>query len=709
MKFTSLTLRNWRPFHGTHRIEFSVYPEKPVTLILGPNGAGKTALLNAFTWALYGDFTDGFRQPESLVNFEAIKADPSAETWVELMLEHESQEYRIRRVTDARRQAVREYQLTVTKNGERAVEDDIYRILPKPLKDLFFFPAETFGSASVLEGDRPGAGASLNIGTAIRSLLAGDIYDRAVDDLRRAMGSDALKPPQNYTDSTVEDARKSWEQAQAVLNAMEERQDQLPALLAQARDQATKAKNEAEKYNPEEIKKWELEYNRLKDQVGQAELAIQRANALYVNLARRSHMHFSQHVAEFAVSRLGIAEKFGLMPPRIHESVLNQALTDGRCSLCQSALTEQAQGRVKQLLDHVTETRVAVMGLETRTTLKQYLARGTREIADLRDQVVSLSADLAVPGPQHDADLRMIQSVLRMCIEVADRQLAKATREFKEFADSPEVGIPADGQSPVDIALIRQRAVDHLEAEAKDIPTRIAELSEAVRANLENYTKKSSKSDGYKRKTAAIEILREVKEFFDEARAGLNKFGREDFEKAINATYSDLIAKSFEIRVGDDFSITVASPGRDDSMPLSQSEKVLLLIAFLGAIARLAPHYEEIARNNLQLRSTGNVGTSQINGFPVVLDSPTSVLDTEYEAEVVKVLPNLLPQVVIIVSAKSVEAWETISPQIGSISIMELTSPRTSNRTVQWNGKDHTYSTQDDGVDPARTRITLIG
>ena len=42
MKFVLLKMRNWRPFHGDHEIEFSVDPERPVTLLLGPNGAGKT-------------------------------------------------------------------------------------------------------------------------------------------------------------------------------------------------------------------------------------------------------------------------------------------------------------------------------------------------------------------------------------------------------------------------------------------------------------------------------------------------------------------------------------------------------------------------------------------------------------------------------------------------------------------------------------------
>ncbi|MFF3345131.1 AAA family ATPase [Streptomyces sp. NPDC002779] len=709
MKFMTLTMRNWRSFHGDHRVEFSVDPRKPVTLILGPNGAGKTALLNAFTWALYGEFTDGFAQPGQLVNVDAVEMDPSAETWVELTLVHEKDEFRVRRVTDARRQSAREYDLTVTKNGERAVEDDIYKILPKALKDLFFFPAETFSTANVLEGNRPGEGSSLNIGQAIRSLLAGDIYDRATEDLRKAIESEALKPPKNYSDNTVEDARRKYEQAQEELNSAESRRDDLPGLLADARDKASKAKKEAERYNPEEIRRWELEYGRLTGCVRQAEDATQRAHELYVTLARKAHLHFAQSAVHSAISQLDLAEKAGLMPPRIHESVLDKTLKECRCTLCGEPLSKEANDRIKTLRAHVADARVAVRGMETRSLLVRHVTQRDTEVAGLRKDVASLAADLGAAGPQQDADMRMLQAVLRTCVDVADRLLTKAMRELKDFTDAHNIERIPVGQSPVEIAMVRQKTVDMLIAEVKGIEADIEELSAKARESLADYTRKSSKSEGHKRKTAAIKILREVKDFFDAARKGLNRFGREDFEQAINVTYSDLIAKPYQIHVGEDFGITVRFPGREEEIPLSQSEKVLVLIAFLGAIARLAPLYEEIARNQQQLKRTGGVATSRSQGFPVVLDSPTSPLDDEYEADVVNALPKLLPQVVVIVSAKSVAVWEGIADSVGSANIMELTSRSSSNRKVRWNGKDHIYSAQDDGVAHARTRMTSIG
>lgn len=708
MKFLSLRIHNWRSFYGDHQIEMSTDPDKPVTLLLGPNGSGKTALLNAFTWALYGSFTEGFKLTDSLVNFEAVALDSAAEAWVEVTLTHEDDDYTVRRSTDAQRQLRQEYELTVTKNGDRAVEDDIHRILPEPLKDLFFFPAETFSRASVLDGDTAGEGTSFDVGKAIRSLLSGDIYDHASADLRRAIESETLKPPKNYRDETVEKSRREYEQSQEELNAAEERYDILPGLLASARDQAAKAKQEAERYDPKKMQRWQQEHDDLRSQVQKTEQAVARADDLYLDLARTSHLYFSRLAVNTAVDRLNAAEEVGLMPPRIDESVLEKTLTTGRCMLCLEEISDDSRKRVTLLRERAADAQVAVRGLETRSLLNQYLDRHRTETDRLREEALGLANDLGVVAPQQDADVKMLRAVVRSCIDVADALLKKTNREFEEFQASNDVDLPADGRSPVEVAMVKQRLVDTLETEFREIDVKVNTLKKKTKDAFADYQTKSGKSDDHRLKTTAIEILTDAKAYFDVARKGLEEFGRADFQNAINLTYADLIAKPLEIRVGDDFSIRVFQTDSDVEMPLSQSESVLLLISFLGAIARLAPHYEQIALQSQQFRLTGGVSTSQKSGFPVVLDAPTSPFDGEYEEDVVAALPNLLPQVIVPVSAKSVEVWERIESSIGRAYVMELTSTKTTNRTVRWKGKDHTYSVEDEAVDPARTRIVSL-
>jgi DNA repair exonuclease SbcCD ATPase subunit len=709
MKFVSLRLRNWRSFHGDHLIEFSVDPERPVTLLLGPNGAGKTALLNAFTWAIYGEFTDGFDHTDRLVNLTAVDANKTADAYVEIKLQHEGHDYNLKRSTNAQRQLLGESELVITKNGERAVEADVHRILPKPLKELFFLPAETFSTLSVLKGDNSSERASFDVSDAIQSLLSGDIYRNASKDLRDAITSDTLKPPKKgHGQEDVDKAQRKYQQAQEILSAAEERKEQLPEICLAASKQAVRAKQEAERYNPTEVHKWQNENLRLSQHVTDAEQLQRRAASVFDDLARFSHQYLAQHGVELSIRRLNQAEHAGLMPPRIHESVLDKSLESGRCSLCHTSLSEASRERVTMLRERVGDAKIAVRGLEARTMLRQFLRHGETELERLREVVENLAADLKSAPPPKDAGLRILSAVVRTCISIADRLCRQAKDDYERFKKESMGNRTADGNSPLDIAMIAQQRFDQVNDELLGMPEKIENLRKARDEAFRDYKEKSGKSDDHKQKSIAIEILQQAQSFFEAASQGLAEFGRADFEKAINETYADLIAKPFTIRVESDFSIRVLLSGTNNTMPLSQSEKVLLLIAFLGAIARLAPHYQEIAKQGTQFVATGNVETSKRTGFPVVLDAPTSPLDEQYETDVVDALPNLLPQIIVPVSAKSVSAWERIADKIGKAYVMELTSNTATDRKVMWNGKDRTYSICDEQVIPARTRIVPL-
>ena len=707
MKFISLRMQNWRSYFGEHLIEFSTDADKPVTLLLGPNGAGKTALLNAFTWGLYGSFTAGFDEHHQLINLDALDHNSDCEALVEIKFEHLDELFLVKRTVDGASQLLQEYQVLVTKNGARTVEEDVHQILPKPLKDLFFFPAETFSTASVLKSETVGAGNSFDVGRAIRSLLSGDIYKNASEDLKNSIGSKTLKPPKNYKDETVASACKAYEQAQEELNAAEERKELLPQLLVDANEKLAAATAVAEMFDPEEIRKRQLKFNELNKCVSESLKVVERVRDLYVDAARNSHYHFAKNAIYAAVSRLDLAEKAGLMPPRIHESVIKKTLEAKTCALCHEKLSDDGIKRVKLLKERVSDAKVAVRGLEARTKLRHFVSRYDNELSRIREDVLELSKDLDTSPPNENANLRGICAVLKTCIDIAAKKNIKAYNELKEFNSSDSDDTPT-GPNPIDVVKTNQARVFHLDFELKEISRKIEILENKKSEAFKDYSLKSSKLDDHKQKLNAIEILQEAKRYFDEAKKGLEEFGREDFENAINKTYSDLVSKNYEIKVDPEFGIKVFQAGRDTVIPLSQSEKTLLLIAFLGAIARLAPVYEKIAKNGEQLVKTGNVETSSNTGFPVVLDAPTSSLDEEYEKVVIEALTHLLPQVIVPISAKSVETLQNIDDKVGKAFVLELTSSEASNRVVNWSGKDFDYSKFDSDSPQAKTKVVCI-
>lgn len=706
MRFERIGLSNWRSFRGQQEIQFVVDPDKPITLLLGPNGSGKTALLNAFTWALYGEFTAGFDKRDALVNLEAVRADPDAQAWVELSFSHDGDSFTIRRSTSARQQTRQvPSTLVVTKNGERGVEADVHQILPPALRDLFFLPAESVTTASVLTSGEATDAASFDVGTAIRSLLSGDVYDHASKNLREATASEALKFPKNYRDETVRAAQNAYEQAIAEVNAAQDRQDNLPLLLSEAREKAAKAKQQAEVYNPVKIQAWEEKRSGMQRAIADAEAQIAAADEIYQELSHGLQMHFSRCAVHTAVRRLDLADEAGIMPPRIHEQVIQKTLDKGRCALCGEDLTESGRERVQQLEALASEGRLAVRGLESRTRLRQFQKEEVKALSSVRTRVVRLADKLGVGAPPTDADMKLVGAVLRTCIDVAHSLRRQAVKDFEESEDK---GPKADDENLIEKAMVAQRRVDLLESEKEAIGRKVDELERRAADLLADYDKKAQKSEEHAHKTRALGILQEAKRYFDEARKGLETYGRKDFEKAVNQTYSDLVGKPYEIRVADDFKMKVQVRGTEEELPPSQSEKVLLLIACLGAIARLAPHYDQIAKEGRQFEDTGGVVTARGTGYPVVLDAPTSPLDDEYEEDVVHALPQLLPQTIVPVSAKAVETWEHIEGSCGAVYVLEMTSDNSTDRVIAWKGKDYRYSVNEETAVPARTRIVRI-
>src|SRR5690554_1878713 len=112
MKLLSLRLENFRQFENQVVLEFAHGPGRNVTVIHGANGSGKTALLNAFTWVLYGQFTDALENPDNLVNRRVLMRSPVGDfvnCAVELVFDHDETKYRLRRTRTVKRTDVPPY------------------------------------------------------------------------------------------------------------------------------------------------------------------------------------------------------------------------------------------------------------------------------------------------------------------------------------------------------------------------------------------------------------------------------------------------------------------------------------------------------------------------------------------------------------------------------------------------------------------------
>ena len=195
MKLKKIEINNFRQFYLKQTLEFStVLDEKKVTLIRGQNGSGKTALLNAFWWCLYGETTEKFRKPESLISLRAISESQVGDDIsckVSITFDHNNSEYIIERKQQGEVFANSNIKDIVNKNPKVIIKDKsgetkdhvgnpqekILQLLPKALAPYFFFDGENL--QHMTEKSK-----KLNIAEAIRLVMGITLLQRAANDLR---------------------------------------------------------------------------------------------------------------------------------------------------------------------------------------------------------------------------------------------------------------------------------------------------------------------------------------------------------------------------------------------------------------------------------------------------------------------------------------------------------------------------------------------
>ena len=94
MIIQSITIENFRSFYGEQTISFGHRANSNTSFIYAQNGVGKTNFLNAILWCLHGIFSDGFKRPKDILNWEAKSANRKS-YHVTIHFEEGGKEYRV--------------------------------------------------------------------------------------------------------------------------------------------------------------------------------------------------------------------------------------------------------------------------------------------------------------------------------------------------------------------------------------------------------------------------------------------------------------------------------------------------------------------------------------------------------------------------------------------------------------------------------------
>ncbi len=577
MRLTYLEIENFRQFFGkTARLRF--HPagnDKNVVVIHGANGSGKTALLNAFTWALYGTFTRGFQYHDQLINKRALRsADPddSVHAWVEVGFEHDQRTYSLRRTVSAQRvggaddwQLAGDPQATLCwcdQDGKwhrrDDVDDAVGRILPVDLHHYFFFDGERIERLVVAEKEEQRL-----LGKATRKLLGIEVLERGANHLNEARKT-LEKELQSIGDP----------ETQQLLAEKEGTEQDLEEIRAKI--------SEFER-NIEESEKQQQEIDDRLRKLGEVRVIQERRDQLQNDKRSRS--------AQFAEDSKALAN---LVSSKGFSVFLPSAITEFRARI--GSLTEKGElpaGIKRQFVDDLLETCTCICrrdlapGGEAREAVEEWKAKAglgdveakafrmMGEVSTIEEQlsdVVSGVELLQSKRAQRRAEVSRIEGEL----EEIKTELENSPREEVSKLEIRRNEIQGQiSRWNRDVGDARGR-VDDLEAQMKDIDKRLLEHRIRERKQQVAASRVRAATDARER------ILRVRKLCEDDLRHELERLVGGTFSRISITPYVPEITERWALR------LLESSGGQPLPVAASQGESQILSLAFISGIIELA-------------------------------------------------------------------------------------------------------------------------
>ena len=699
MRFKRLALKNWRSFLGSYEVDFADTGDRNVTIFVGQNGAGKTALLNAFTWSLFGETTAGFRQPDDLFNHAALEAIPvgeSARMEVSLEFEHDGHHYVVRRHQQAFRDnaaetpAVEPPILAATRRRvatEKITQHEINAVLPPGLHPFFFFPAENIGK-DFDQNDAAAIRASMS--NAIDVLLGIERYDKALAVISTALGKH-LKTPRGARDSSLDGAEQQMKSARHEWEKKSERKRELPSLITRQETLAEKLKAQLDA--SEEHRKAMDEYKRVKGDKAAAEERVATSKEDLRGLANQHcALVFGHELFAKAEEVLNEAHRKGEIPPKVSAGLLSELLEERQQCICGRELGEHERSELEALRSRTVEDFVA----EIASNLRGRVPRFAWKDEGRRDELAAkLILDEVRKGAEAEAQFRKLRN-----------------REMELLNRQPELVSHADRDETMTAWQLAAQGVMKLSTELQNVSNDLPRLKRLKDEAERAYQKQLTKNTAAKTIGRARELLANVESTLSIIQSAIRAAARQDIERAMNGFYSPLLLKDYRISLTEEFRYAITDQGTGRDVGASSSEVALATFAFVGALASLMPEYANLDQllPRGDDKSVGGIKADPSRAYPVVLDAPYSPFGSDYSARFSEKLPSLLPQSVVIVREDQLQYVEPMlgTGRVGSAYVLRLHSGKEDARRIKWLDHEVDYVVNTDDEEAAHSQLASL-
>ncbi len=609
MKFISIDLENFRQYAGKQSIEFSQNNDKNFTIIKAANGAGKTNLLSAIYWCFYDDEETSlskYKDNKSLgiLNESILESTPIGErikVSVKISIGDDVPDYILERsCTFEKNKSGNNYivdktfRIMVSCDGgfieEKNTDLAINRILPKEIKNFFFFDGEKLDSFFRI-------GSGTNIKKAVYDVSQIGLLKNTISHLETVKRS--IMNNHVDVDPAIQKIQKDVELKEKILVEKEEDRNRLQKEINDADIQISEIDDFLRDNSIPQVKEKQEQRDfyggSLKSNLGKIDEINEKRKNLFIEQA--PFVYVSETLF-FVINKIEELDKNKSLPPDIKPSFVKKLLAKKRC-ICGTEIknNSEAEKKLKVLVQKNDYGENARLLLECRAELDDLNEKNI----EFKNKLKKFNLDIEFALKSNN---KFKESLKNISLQLEGIDAEEVSRKESQRMTLYN-GIR---KSSGNLALCKQDILD-LDDSIKDLNKKWSELTGKKSENKEIAIQIKLFED-------SLNIIRQIlTEIVDEVRLTI--------ERKTNKYFLNLIWKKEaykSIRIDEDYNLSIINKyGSECLGSLSAGERQVLALSFMAAL-------------------------KEVSGFdvPVVIDTPLGRISGEPRENIAKSLPKYL-------------------------------------------------------------------
>jgi len=621
------------PYKGEQKIVFPSEGQQNVMLVFGDNMRGKTSLLNAIRWAFFGRALGRHLKiiaPIDIVNIDATKQND----WnvaVNIRFENDGHEYDLRRNMQPKPMIYKprtsndfSFDVMLRKDSNVLRGDQIpyelNQIIPEDIARFFLFDGELLQEYEMLLDDQDEQGKSIK--DAIEKVLGVPALLNARNELGTLL-KDALKKQTSDTQH-IEGVRRQSEER----GKLESLREDLDADLRKLQEEFDSCQNQVEMLDREleesktiQAEKTKLDnYQQDLDQVSKRQENLQQNKLLLLkdawkDLVQPKLQFFLIDLERKRNSYQDEQRKKNFIESRIES--LESILKESQCPTCEQHISSEKKNSVGSELGSL------------QASLKKY-EDDVNKLGNLSEQITKLSR--IKPSGAGDNILNIDTELRKNSLEIT-----RIDNEIEELNEKLKNHNTAEISRKWKLRDDLLKLVGTVERDIRDQRIAIDEnerkqalLTKQIESNADARAQKSSK---------LVSAYTQLKNIFSESINALRDDLRQNVADLATQAFTELTTEPTYkgLQINESYGLTIVDRENREIAQRSAGAEQIVALALIDGLNRTA-------------RKTG----------PIIMDTPLGRLDLKHRDNVLKYLPKMAEQVILLVHEGEIRKDEII-------------------------------------------------